>query len=186
MDPLSVHFFSDHITLTSIPASQRRTIRRSRPLFNWLTQEPHLASSRQWCPSPWVSQLCFCGAFWPAGACTLLLLAPPTSRGRPLCMGYVPLGFRAGQSVNNIRFNCKKKKKIRPHWFYFSFLPSGGSKAFGPVGWNPVMAQSIICLLSISTDLEVSVSSLSGQAMKTFPARLLAACGKKVKSPLNS
>lgn len=110
MDPLSVHFFSDHITLTSIPASQRRTIRRSRPLFNWLTQEPHLASSRQWCPSPWVSQLCFCGAFWPAGACTLLLLAPPTSRGRPLCMGYVPLGFRAGQSVNNIRFNCKKKK----------------------------------------------------------------------------
>lgn len=53
-------------------------------------------------------------------------------------------------------------------------LPSGGSKALGPVGWNPVIAQSIICLFRISTDLEVSVSSLSGQAMKALPARLLA------------
>lgn len=54
-------------------------------------------------------------------------------------------------------------------------LPSGGSKALGPVGWNPFIAQSIICLFSISTDFEVSVSSLSGQAMKALPARLLAA-----------
>ncbi len=55
-------------------------------------------------------------------------------------------------------------------------LPSGGSKALGPVGRNPVIAQSIICLFSISTDFEVSVSSLSGQAMKALPARLLATC----------
>lgn len=56
-------------------------------------------------------------------------------------------------------------------------LPSGGSKALGPVGWNPVMAQSIICLLRSSTDFEVSVSSLSGQDMKALPARLLATYG---------
>lgn len=55
--------------------------------------------------------------------------------------------------------------------------PSGGSKALGPVGWNPVIAQSIICLLRSSTDFEVSVSSLSGQDMKALPARLLAAYG---------
>lgn len=53
-------------------------------------------------------------------------------------------------------------------------LPSGGSKPLGPVGWYPVIAQSIICLFNISTDFEVSVSSLSGQVMKAFPARLLA------------
>lgn len=55
--------------------------------------------------------------------------------------------------------------------------PSGGSKALGPVGWNPVIAQSIICLLRSSTDFEVSVSSLSGQDMKALPARLLATYG---------
>lgn len=59
-------------------------------------------------------------------------------------------------------------------WRFSLLSPSGGSRALGPVGWNPAMAHSIICLFSISTDLEVSVSSLSGQDMKALPARLLA------------
>lgn len=71
-----------------------------------------------------------------------------------------------------------KSPKFKRHNIDF-LLPSGGSKALGPVGWNPFIAQSIICLFSISTDFEVSVSSLSGQAMKALPARLLAAYENK-------
>ncbi len=55
-------------------------------------------------------------------------------------------------------------------------LPSGGSRPLGPVGWNPVMAHSIICLFCMSTDLEVSVSSLSGHVRKVLPALVLATC----------
>lgn len=159
----------------------RDIIRSSRLLYNLINEAPYLLSSHQLCPWPWVSLLCFCEAFWQEGAYRLPLLAPPTSQGKPLCMGYAPLGvhrrpaihftledevithFNHVASLNHPRYRVSDKNFL---------LPSGGSKPLGPVGWNPVIAQSIISLFNISTDLEVSVSSLSGQVMKAFPARL--------------
>ena len=56
-------------------------------------------------------------------------------------------------------------------------VPSGGSRPLGPLGRKPVMAHSTICLFCRSTDLDVSVSSVLGHALKAFPARGAATWG---------
>ena len=60
-------------------------------------------------------------------------------------------------------------------------LPSGGSRPLGPLGRKPVMAHSTICLFCRSTDLDVSVSSVLGHALKAFPARVPATWGGRPK-----
>lgn len=65
---------------------------------------------------------------------------------------------------------------VRPKWLYCIqhnafVLPSGGSRACGPVGRKPVMAHSIICLVWISTP---SASSLESQEGTGLPALTLA------------
>lgn len=140
---------------------------------NKRTGAPHLVSSRRWCPWLSVSPPCFCEAFWLGGACRPPLRAPPTSRGKP--RSYAPLASRG--KVKIIQMILREFSRPCSHRVKgVTFLPSGGSKPLGPVGWNPVIAHSIIFLFNMSTDLEVSLSSLSGQAVKAFPARLLATC----------
>ena len=72
----------------------------SSPIFTVINEGSPLVSSHQWCPWPWVSPPCSCGAFWLEEACRLPLQAPPTSQGKLLCMGYAPLGCTAYQTIN--------------------------------------------------------------------------------------